>query len=106
MMKYFSFNIVLMALISLIITVMSVPSYANQDDFIRQQIRQDKDYDTNVAKARSMLQARSGYQVKDIKADAQNGQKFLDVEAYKGAVRYDIQLTYPELKIFKEKANK
>ena len=106
MMKYFSFKVALVALLPVIIALMSAPSYANQDDLIKQQIRQDKDYDTNVAKARSMLQARSGYQVKDIQADAYNGQKLLDVEAYKGAVRYEIKLTYPELKISKEKANK
>ncbi|MDO4895853.1 MAG: PepSY domain-containing protein [Moraxella sp.] len=80
-------------------------AHANQNGQIEQQIRADKDYDTNVAKARSMLQAR-GYQVKEIKAGAENGQKCLEVEAYKGASKYEVKLDYPNLKIIKEKLDK
>lgn len=101
-----SFMVQVFSLVFLFMSLTSVSAHANQDDITKQQIRADKDYNTNVAKARNMLQARGGYQVKDIQADVHDSQRCLQVEAYKGAVRYEIKLTYPDLKIIKEKAER
>lgn len=99
-MRAFFTKIVFVGLLSATLPI----AHANQDSQI-EQIRSDKDYHTNVAKARNMLQAR-GYRVQDIRAYAENGTKYLDIEAYKGASKYAIKLYYPNLNIAKEKLEK
>lgn len=49
-----------------------------------------------------MLEQR-GYRVHDIDADDYRGRPVLDVEAYKGGREYDIKLSYPDLRIIKER---
>lgn len=103
MTKSFVVQLLLVMLLSLV-SVVVMPTYASQSD-VPAQFSADKDYHTNVANARSMLQAR-GYQVKNIKAKFENSQRYLEVEALKGASQYEIKLYYPDLKIAKEKLNK
>ena len=49
-----------------------------------------------------MLEKR-GYRVYKIEADDHRGRPAFDVDAYKGNVEYDIKLSYPDLRILKEK---
>ncbi len=49
-----------------------------------------------------MLEQR-GYRVHDIDADDYRGRPVLEVEAYKGGREYDIKLSYPDLRIIKER---
>jgi hypothetical periplasmic protein len=49
-----------------------------------------------------MLEQR-GYQVHDVEADSRRGQPVLDIEAFKDGREYDIVLSYPDLKIIKER---
>lgn len=108
MAKSFLLQQVLVASLSVtsvsMVSVVSLPAYASQDN-LPAQFRSDKDYHTNIDKARSMLQAR-GYQVKDISAKIKDGQRYLEIEAYKGAAKYEVDLYYPDLKIVKEKLDK
>ena len=75
-------------------------AFAN--DYIEQQIYSDKNFEQNRAKAVRMLEQR-GYQVHDIEADDKWGKPVLEVEAYKNGREYDITLSYPSLKIIREK---
>lgn len=100
MAKSFAVRLVLVMVLSLM-SVVSVSVHASQGK-LPPQFSADKDYHTNVAKAREMLQARSNYQVTNIKASVQEGKKYLEVKAYKGASEYEIKLDYPNLKIVKE----
>lgn len=75
-------------------------SFAN--DRIERQIYSDKNFEQNRAKAVKMLEQR-GYQVHNIDADDHWGKPVLEVEAYKDGREYDIVLSYPDLKIVKEK---
>ena len=56
----------------------------------------------NRAKAVKMLEQR-GYQVHDVDADSRRGQPVLEVEAFKDGREYNIVLSYPDLKIIKER---
>ena len=70
--------------------------------YIEHQIYSDKNFEQNRTKAIRMLEQR-GYRVHDIDADDYRGRPVLDVEAYKGGREYDIKLSYPELRIIKER---
>jgi len=72
------------------------------DDYIEHQIYSDRNFEQNRAKAIRMLEQR-GYRVHDIDADDYRGRPVLDVEAYKGGREYDIKLSYPDLRIIKER---
>lgn len=61
-----------------------------------------KNFEQNRAKAVKMLEQR-GYQVHDVEADSRRGQPVLDIEAFKDGREYDIVLSYPDLKIIKER---
>ncbi len=80
----------------------AVTSTAFANDYIEQQIYSDKNFEQNRAKAVRMLEQR-GYQVHDIEADDKWGKPVLEVEAYKNGREYDITLSYPSLKIIREK---
>lgn len=75
---------------------------AYADDHIERQMYQDKDYATNVQKAQTLLQQK-GYTAIEIDADEHRGKPALDIEAYKGNVKYDIKMSYPSLTILKER---
>ena len=79
-----------------------VAATASANDYIEQQIYSDKNFEQNRAKAVRMLEQR-GYQVHDIEADDKWGKPVLEVEAYKNGREYDITLSYPSLKIHREK---
>ncbi|WP_066801147.1 PepSY domain-containing protein [Moraxella oblonga] len=74
------------------------------DDRIEAQIYQDVNFDANVAKAVKMLEQK-GYTVVDVEVDTHFGKPVLDIEARKGYVEYDIRLSYPDLRILKERAD-
>lgn len=71
-------------------------------DYIEQKIYSDKNFEQNRAKAVKILEQR-GYQVHDVEADSRRGQPVLDIEAFKDGREYDIVLSYPDLKIIKER---
>lgn len=75
---------------------------AGASDYIEQKIYSDKNFEQNRAKAVKMLEQR-GYQVHDVEADSCRGQPVLDIEAFKDGREYDIVLSYPDLKIIKER---
>lgn len=75
---------------------------AGAGDYIEQKIYSDKNFEQNRAKAVKMLEQR-GYQVHDVEADSRRGQPVLDIEAFKDGREYDIVLSYPDLKIIKER---
>ncbi|MDO4896084.1 MAG: PepSY domain-containing protein [Moraxella sp.] len=88
----------------------AMTAYADYDyeDRIENSVRQDANFSTNVEKAVKMLEQK-GYTVKKVKADTYKKSRFskplpaLEVEAYKGHIEYDIKLSYPDLRILKEK---
>lgn len=75
---------------------------AGAGDYIEQKIYSDKNFEQNRAKAVKMLEQR-GYQVHDVEADSHRGQPVLDIGAFKDGREYDIVLSYPDLKIIKER---
>lgn len=75
---------------------------AGASDYIEQKIYSDKNFEQNRAKAVKIL-AQRGYQVHDVEADSRRGQPVLDIEAFKDGREYDIVLSYPDLKIIKER---
>ncbi|OFN27093.1 PepSY domain-containing protein [Neisseria sp. CP9] len=75
---------------------------AGANDYIEHQIYSDRNFEQNRTKAIRMLEQR-GYRVHDIDADDYRGRPVLDVEAYKGGREYDIKLSYPDLRIIKER---
>lgn len=85
-------------------------AYADYDyeDQIENSVRTDANYQANVQKAIKILEAK-GYVVKKIKADTYKTSRFakpqpaLEVEAYKGQAEYDIKLSYPDLRLLKER---
>ena len=87
-------------LITAIIALSAASASAN--DYIEHQIYSDKNFEQNRAKAVKMLEQR-GYQVHDVEADSRRGQPVLDIEAFKDGREYDIVLSYPDLKIIKER---
>ena len=87
-------------LITAIIALSAVSASAN--DAIERQIYSDKNFEQNRAKAVKMLEKR-GSRVYKIEADDHRGRPAFDVDAYKGNVEYDIKLSYPDLRILKEK---
>lgn len=72
------------------------------DDRIEMSVYQDTNYETNVAKAVKMLEQK-GYTVESVEPDTHRGKPTLSVEAYKNYAEYEIELSYPELRIIKEK---
>lgn len=75
------------------------------DDRIERQVYNDANFAQNRAKAVQMLEQR-GYQVRDIEADDHWGKPVLEADAYKNSQEYDIVLSYPDLKIIKEKVDR
>ena len=75
---------------------------ASADDYIEHQVYSDKNFEQNRAKVVKLLEKR-GYQIHKIDADSHWGKPVLEVEAYKNGREYDIVLSYPDLKIIKEK---
>ena len=75
---------------------------AGANDYIEYKIYSDKNFEQTRAKAVKMLEQR-GYQVHDVEADSRRGQPVLDIEAFKDGREYDIVLSYPDLKIIKER---
>ncbi|HHK6003376.1 TPA: PepSY domain-containing protein [Neisseria subflava] len=75
---------------------------AGASDYIEHKIYNDKNFEQNRAKAVKILEQR-GYQVHDVEADSRRGQPVLDIEAFKDGREYDIVLSYPDLKIIKER---
>lgn len=94
----------------LIATVPMMSAYADNDldDRIEAGVLQDANYTSNVQKATKILEGK-GYSVVKIEADAYKKSRFakpvpaLQADVLKGAVEYDVVLTYPDLKIVKEK---
>lgn len=85
-----------------VISLFTASAFAG--DHIERQIYSDSNFEQNRAKAVKMLEQR-GYQVHDIDADDHWGKPVLEVEAYKNGREYDIVLSYPDLKIIKEKVD-
>ncbi|EGF09902.1 TPA: PepSY domain-containing protein [Neisseria bacilliformis] len=75
------------------------------DDRIERQVYNDANFAQNRAKAVQMLEQR-GYQVRNIEADDHWGKPVLEADAYKNGQEYDIVLSYPDLKIIKEKVDR
>ena len=75
------------------------------DDRIERQGYNDANFAQNRAKAVQMLEQR-GYQVRNIEADDHWGKPVLEADAYKNGQEYDIVLSYPDLKIIKEKVDR
>lgn len=75
---------------------------AGASNYIEHKIYNDKNFEQNRAKAVKILEQR-GYQVHDVEADSRRGQPVLDIEAFKDGREYDIVLSYPDLKIIKER---
>ena len=75
------------------------------DDHIERQVYNDANFAQNRAKAVQMLEQR-GYQVRNIEADDHWGKPVLEADAYKNGQEYDIVLSYPDLKIIKEKVDR
>jgi hypothetical periplasmic protein len=79
-----------------------VSAAASADNHIEYRIRNDRNYEQNRAKAVRMLEKR-GYHVRKIQADDYRGHPVLEAEAYKNGREYDIKLSYPNLRIVKER---
>lgn len=77
-------------------------SHMDYDDRIEAQIVEDPNYPSVRQKAVNLLKKR-GYRVMDIDPDEYMGKPSLDIEARKGRRDYDIVLSYPDLKILKER---
>ena len=75
------------------------------DDRIERQVYNDANFEQNRAKAVQILEQR-GYQVRDIEANDHWGKPILEADAYKNGQEYDIVLSYPDLKIIKEKVDR
>lgn len=73
----------------------------DHDDRIEAQVYQDMNFDKNVQKATKIL-TKKGYQVVDVDADDYRGKPILDIEAYKNNAKYDIKMSYPDLRIIQE----
>lgn len=92
-------------LLALAVTLALTTSAAWAGDRIERQVENDPDYRANVDKAIKMLEAR-GYRVHDVDADDYLGKPALDVDAEKIGREYDIKLSYPDLKILREKRDR
>lgn len=86
-----------------LIAAAAASSFAN--DRIERQVYNDANFAQNRAKAVQMLEQR-GYQVRNIEADDHWGKPVLEADAYKNGQEYDIVLSYPDLKIIKEKVDR
>ncbi|WP_312266318.1 PepSY domain-containing protein [Neisseria sp.] len=75
------------------------------DDRIEREMHQDASFEQNRTKAVQMLEAR-GYQVRKIDADDHQGKPAFDVDALKDNKEFDIKLSYPDLRILKEKEDR
>lgn len=83
-------------------SLIGLSTAAFADDLIEHKMLQDPAFEQNRTRAVKMLEAR-GYQVIDIDADDHLGKPVFDVEAAKNNQEYDVRLSYPDLKILKEK---
>ena len=88
------------SLFTALIALAAAASFAN--DYIEHQIYSDKNFEQNRDKALKMLEKR-GYQVEEVEADDRRGKPVLDIDAYKNGRKYDIVLSYPDLRIIKER---
>ena len=105
-------KLVKILLVSLAISSATVATTAHADydyeDRIENSVRQDSNFKVNVEEAVKLLESK-GYTVKKVKADTYKPSRFgkpqpaLEVEAYKNHMEYDIKLSYPDLRILKEK---
>lgn len=89
-------------LLTVIVALSATTAGASDYIYIEHKIYSDKNFEQNRAKAVRMLEQR-GYQVQDVDADSRRGQPVLEVEAFKDGREYDIVLSYPDLKIIKER---
>ena len=85
-------------LLTAVIALSAATAFAN--DYIEHRIYSDKNFEQNRAKAVRMLKDR-GYRVHD--ADDFRGQPVLEVEAFRDGREYDIILSYPDLRIIRER---
>ncbi|MDK4529174.1 PepSY domain-containing protein [Kingella kingae] len=76
-------------------------SSAFANDRIENQIYSDSNFPQKKAQARQILESK-GYQVGEIDADDHWSKPVLEIEAYKNNRKYDILMSYPNLKIIKE----
>ena len=88
------------SLFTALIALAAAASFAN--DYIEHQIYSDKNFEQNRDKALKILEKR-GYQVEEVEADDRRGKPVLDIDAYKNGHKYDIVLSYPDLRIIKER---
>lgn len=77
-------------------------STAFAGDYIENQVYQDPNYQANLKKAETIL-IQKGYTISDLDVDDWRGKPIFDVEAWKGNAKYDIKMSYPDLKIISEK---
>ncbi len=87
-------------LLTAVIALSAATAFAN--DYIEHRIYSDKNFEQNRAKAVRMLKDR-GYRVHDVDADDFRGQSVLEVEAFRDGREYDIILSYPDLRIIRER---
>ncbi|MGF6147672.1 Uncharacterised protein [Kingella potus] len=78
---------------------------ATADDRIEQQVYSDPAFGQKREAAVKILEKR-GYQIHQIEADDHWGKPVLEVEAYKNGREYEILLSYPDLKIIKERRDR
>lgn len=90
--------------VAVVAPVSLVSTTAFASSYIESKAYNDVNYQANRQKAISMLSAR-GYQVTDIDVDDYRGQPVFEIEAIKNNREYDIVLSYPELKIIKERVD-
>lgn len=87
----------------LLAPVVSTPVWAN--DAIKAQALNDPNFTVNRQKAIDKLQ-HQGFTVTEIEVDDHRGKPVLEVEAVKEGRKYDIKLSYPALKILKQKIDR
>lgn len=98
-----TFGKILLATVAIATATLGTTAHAYDfDDRVEAKMHQDVNFDATVAKAVKMLEAK-GYTVQNVEADSEFGKPVLEVEAYKNYQEYDIKLSYPELKILKER---
>lgn len=92
--------------VALALSVASIGvSYADNDydddDRLELTAQQDRAYNQNLAKARTII-TQKGYQITDeLEVDEKRGKLYVTTEAIKGGKKYDIRLDYPSLSNFK-----
>lgn len=71
-------------------------------DYIENQVYQDPNYHTNLKRAEAIL-IQKGYTISDLDVDDWRGKPIFDIEAWKGNAKYDIKMSYPDLRIISER---